>query len=398
MKVNTLFKTLLGVTLAATVSTSCATQPVGSPQPPEPPATVPAQTNGGTGAPTQPDYGQPYPDPSELPQAPIPVPAPEPFVRNPYVVAFTATSCLQGNLFLYDERIKDVYILNGAVAGLFPPGWRGNVFLEELNPQVFNDNKILFEFRGHIYYYDMLTEERVEVAFDGWCGPGGARPSVSETGLLLYKDKMGNLVLKPIDGAYLTKSRVITKVAAEIDFSAFEPFGPYLGVYNFRHFHVCSQLLDAQISADGKWVVVNIKGKLYLYDVLNPQLFQILPLDPVSLAGGPGNIGHVAINEDGSLIAFTAIDGYSERLLILDRVTGMIDTAPYANLGNIGSVIDPISDPHFAGGALYFNILTPGGYRVWRYDPETELLNGMVILNNALGELGTDVTVSDPNL
>lgn len=390
MNMKTWFKTLLGVGLAASLSVSCATKPVGSPEP-QPPAAIPADTFGGTPMPTAPVQ------PPEI-QPPMPVPPPVPITRNPYVVAFTAASCFTGNLFLYDDRIKDVYILNGAVAGLFPPGWGGNIFLTELNPQLFNDDKILFEFLGHIYYYDMLTEERVEVAFDGWCGPGGARPSVSETGLLLYKDKLGNLVLKPIDGAYLTKSRVLTKIAAEIEVNNFTPFAPYLGVYNFAHFHVCSTLLDAQISADGNWVVVNIKGKLYLYDVVNPQLFQILPLDALSLAGGPGNIGHVAISEDGRLIAFTVVAGYSERLLILDRVTGLIDTAPYANLGNIGSVVDPISDPYFAGGFLYFNILTPGGYRVWRYDPETELLTALVILNNALGELGTNVTISDPYL
>ncbi len=390
MNMKTWIKTLLGAGLAASLSVSCATQPVGSPEP-QPPAAIPADTFGGTPMPV------PEVQPPEI-QPPIPVPPPVPITRNPYVVAFTAASCYTGNLFLYDDRIKDVYILNGAVAGLFPAGWGGNIFLTELNPQLFNDDKILFEFLGHIYYYDMLAEERVEVAFDGWCGPGGARPSVSETGLLLYKDKLGNLVLKPIDGAFLTKSRVLTKIAAEIEVNNFEPFAPYLGVYNFAHFHVCSTLLDAQISADGNWVVVNIKGKLYLYDVVNPQLFQILPLDALSLAGGPGNIGHVAISEDGRLIAFTVVAGYSERLLILDRVTGLIDTAPYANLGNIGSVVDPISDPYFAGGFLYFNILTPGGYRVWRYDPATELLTALVILNNALGELGTDVTISDPYL
>jgi hypothetical protein len=357
---------------------------------------MPADTFGGAPEPVmEPPVELP---PVSLVPPPVPVPLPVPIIRNPYVVAFTAASCAQGSLFLYDDRIKDVYILNGAVAGLFPPGWGGNVFLSELNPQLFNGDKILFEFLGNIYYYDMLTEERVVVAFDGWCGPGGARPSVSETGLLVYKDKFGNLVLKPIDGVYLTNSRVITRVAAEIEANNFTPFAPYLGVYDFTHFHVCSTLLDAQISADGFWVVVNIKGKLYLYDVANSELFLILPLDGVSLAGGPGNIGHVAINEDGSLIAFTAISGFSERLLILDRVTGLIDTAPYVNLGTIGSVVDPISDPYFAGGFLYFNILTPGGFRVWRYDPATSLITGLVILNNALGELGTDVTISNPLL
>ncbi|MNX15764.1 hypothetical protein D3C86_456160 [compost metagenome] len=394
MKVKSWIKTMVGFGLAASLSVSCAVKPVGSPEPNPP---VPADTFGGA----QPPFMEPEPvdmvQPPDVPPPP-PIPVPVPIIRNPFVVAFTATSCFQGNLFLYDDRIKDVYILNGAVAGLFPPGWAGNVFLTELNPQLFNETKILFEFLGHIYYYDMLTEERVEVAFDGWCGPGGARPSVSETGLLLYKDKFGNLVLKPIIGPFLTQSRVITKVAAEIEFNNFTPFAPYLGIYNFSHFHVCSSLLDAQISADGLWVVVNIKGKLYLYDVLNPQLFQILPLDGISLAGGPGNIGHVAISEDGRLIAFTAISGFTERLLILDRVTGLIDTAPYANLGNIGTIVDPISDPYFAGGFLFFNILTPGGYRVWRYDLATGLLNGMVILNNALGELGTNVTISDPFL
>jgi hypothetical protein len=70
---------------------------------------------------------------------------------------------------------------------------------------------------------------------------------------------------------------------------------------------------------------------------------------------------------------------------------------PYANLGDIDSD-DFIADPIFCGNQLLFETYVGGAWKVWKYDLDTELLRAMVILNNALGDVGVDVKVSDPLL
>lgn len=308
-----------------------------------------------------------------------------------------------GNLFLYDEVLKDVYILNAAIAGLDPWTYGKTVDgitdaddLNTLNPYAFADGRILFEFDGYIYYYDIYSEERVTVAFDGRKQYfGGAQPAVTGDGAAIaYINNQGLVVLKLLDGDFYTKTRVLTKIAAEAQFLGEEAdqYGPD-GV-----------ILDLDISDDGKWIVVNIDGILHLYDVANPHLFQLLPLSGDALAGNRDRIGHVAISFDGRFIAFTvAAEKYDlyhdtdERLLVLDRATGYIDTVPYANLGDMDSD-DFIADPIFCGNQLLFETYVGGAWKVWKYDMDTELLRAMVILNNALGDVGVDVKVSDPIL
>jgi WD40 repeat protein len=308
-----------------------------------------------------------------------------------------------GNLFLYDEVLKDVYILNAAIAGLDPWTYGKTVDgitdaddLNTLNPYAFADGRILFEFDGFIYYYDIYSEERVTVAFDGRKQKfGGAQPAVTGDGAAIaYINHQGLVVLKLLDGDFYTKTRVLTKIAAEAQFLGEEAdeYGPD-GV-----------ILDLDISDDGKWIVVNIDGILHLYDVANPHLFQLLPLSGGALAGNVDRIGHVAISFDGRFIAFTvAAEKYDlyhdtdERLLVLDRATGYIDTVPYANLGDMDSD-DFIADPIFCGNQLLFETYVGGAWKVWKYDLDTELLRAMVILNNALGDVGVDVKVSDPIL
>jgi len=308
-----------------------------------------------------------------------------------------------GNLFLYDEVLKDVYILNAAIAGLDPWTYGKTVDgitdaddLNTLNPYAFADGRILFEFDGSIYYYDIYSEERVEVAFDARKQKfGGAQPAVTGDGAVIaYINNQGLVVLKLLDGDFYTKTRVLTKIAAEAQFLGEEKdeYGPD-GV-----------ILDLDISDDGKWIVVNIDGLLHLYDVVNPHLFQLLPLGGGALAGNVDRIGHVAISFDGRFIAFTVnshkYDLYhdrDERLLVLDRATGYIDTVPYANLGDMDSD-DFIADPIFCGNQLLFETYVGGAWKVWKYDLDTELLRAMVILNNALGDVGVDVKVSDPIL
>ncbi|MNT33995.1 hypothetical protein D3C72_1699480 [compost metagenome] len=161
---------------------------------------------------------------------------------------------------------------------------------------------------------------------------------------------------------------MLTKIAAEADF-------------------VGRDVSDIDISGDGRWLVLNIKGMLYMYDVANPRLYQLLPLSSLALMGVGGAIGDVAISSDGRNVAFTA----AGRLLVLDRQSGTIDTVPYTNME--GTICNPI----FVGGALLFEIRTSNGYRIWKYDIATEQIRMMVVLNNTLGERGQDNLVSEPN-
>lgn len=322
--------------------------------------------------------------PQPGPVAPLPVPP-----VLPRFVAFTALSCAAGNLFVYDDAAKDVYVLNAALAGLdgVYPGVTP-FQLQAIEPTFFGAGKVLFDYGGRIFYYDMITEERVTLALDAFCF--GAHPRISETGTLVYINREGCVVMIPgaVDTPFLGKPRVLSKIAAEIDVQS--GLG-WPGLPFFRP--VCS----VDISADGRWIVAAINGKLYLYDVASPNLAQLLPLGGPELGLAPGNISRVTISPDGRLIALTACSGFNERLLILDRASGLLHTAPYPNLGLVAPW-STVANPRFLGDGLYFEVLTPLGARVWRYDVNTELINALVILNNALGEAGTNVLISNPKL
>lgn len=325
-------------------------------------------------------------------------------------IAFTACNGANGSLFLWDNQIQDVYILNGALAGLSPvnesvagqkhvEGPEDCAMLDELNPQAFADGKVLFSFGRDVYVYDMVAEQRVAVAQDGQALQfGGPRASVTADGHeIAYVSERGTIVLKVLDNNAYTYSRELTKIAAEAQ--------------SLNDAHGNGVIYDAQISGDGRWIAVNIDGILYLYDVANPHLFQLLPLSGSALAGEANRIGHVAISYDGRFVAFTTNDrpttaqagavGTTDiRLLVLDRQTGMIDTVPYANLGySVGGKL-AILDPIFCydGRSLMFEIETESGFRVWKYDLLNESLRGLVTLNNALGETGSQNLVSQTNL
>jgi hypothetical protein len=402
-------KSLVAATMSMMVLAGCAQPPSNSPSP----------------APVV-DSGNQNPSGGVTVQPPgvVPVPIPEPAYWNfdCRFIAFEAAVSPKfnkkhkygnyqnykdddvtfGNLFLYDEVLKDVYIMNGAIAGLDPWGHGKTVGgisdardLNTLNPYAFADGRILFEFDGAIYYYDIYSEERVTVAFDARKDKfGGAQPAVTGDGAAIaYINNQGLVVLKLLDGDFYTKTRVLTKIAAEAQFLEEDPkYGRGI-------------ILDLDISDDGRWIVVNIGGLLHLYDVANPHLFQLLPLSGSALAGNVDRIGHVAISFDGRFVAFTTsskpydlVHNRDSRLLVLDRATGYIDTVPYANLGDALDTNDFIADPIFCGNQLLFETFVGGAWKVWKYDLDTELLRAMVILNNALGDKGIDVKISDPIL
>ncbi|MNY15280.1 hypothetical protein D3C86_1484840 [compost metagenome] len=125
---------------------------------------------------------------------------------------------------------------------------------------------------------------------------------------------------------------------------------------------------------------------LYLYDVLTPHLFQLLPLSGEALSGDRDRIKEVAIDFDGRFVAFIA----GERLLVLDRASGLIDSVPYANLGYVlDAQASYPAAPLFCndGRGLLFTLRSYERRRILKYDLLDETLRGMTLLNNALGTL-----------
>jgi|GEM_PF-1536434 len=422
-------RALMALSLAMSATTGCTGSPTG---------TGPSPDQGGA-RPADPvvirDANQVKPASAELVNAPCttcpPAAAPAAaagaaavaapiFNADCRFIAFSA--CIEahrgcgeaGSLFLWDEAIKDVFILNGALAGLNSEvsdltdsqkaveGPSSCTSLAVLNPTAFADGKVLFSFGHQVFIYDMVSEERVTVAFDGQSeGKGGPRAVITaDGGMIAYVSNRGTVVLKETDGAYYTKTRELAKIAAEAN-----------ALYN-NELGDSGIIYDLDISGDGRFLVVNIDGLLYLYDVINPHLFQLLPLSGSALAGRPDRIGHVAINFDGRFVAFTVNERRADdqcgwrfdndhRLLVLDRATGMIDTVPYPNLGvNLGGKKATILDPVFCddGRSLIFETKVLHNFKVWKYDLPSETLRAMVILNNVLGETGSDVLISNPAL
>lgn len=318
-----------------------------------------------------------------------------------------------GSLFLWDDALKDIYLLNAALAGLKPgsktvDGLATCLELEQLNPWIFAPGKILLSFGHAVYVFDMLTEERILGVNDGQSpANGGPRATITGDGKqIAYISNKGTLVLKPVDPVYATKTRELTKIAAEANALA-------------NRYDENGTILDAALSGDGHWLVVNVNGLLYLYNVDNPHLSQLLPLSGSALVGERDGVGHIAISFDGRLTAVTvgSADLHHDRdfrLLVFDRQSGRFDTVPYANRGDTvsGSEFGTlILNPRFChdGRGLLFETAVgapaPGyGYalardfRVWRYDLQNETLRSLVILNNALGENDTQVLTSSRTL
>lgn len=371
----------LAASAAIALSVGCSHAPTTSPRP----TTLPPVSRD-----VVPQGGQPAPvDPCPQPPAPVvtdPCPQPPLPLASGRLVAFTARSFCSGMLFVYDDVAKDVYVLNGALAGLpfaavTPFQWQA------VSAQCYGDRWVVFEFAGGIYAFDMIAQQRILLAADGLCW--GARPRISETGLLVYLDLRGNVVLQQFGPAGFLAPTVgvtLTALAAERDVQ----LGP--DHYFWPDLPYFAPLCDVDITPDGRWIVASLNGKLYLYDVLNPHLFQLLPLGGGGLGKAPGNIARVTVSPDGRLIAFTVCGPKGERLLLLDRETGLIDTVPYANLG-LNGPYTAVRNAKFFDGGLFFEVCTEVGSRVWRYDLTNGLVSGMVILNNALGEIGTNVGV-----
>lgn len=290
-------------------------------------------------------------------------------------IAFTA--CREaygqafGGLFLWDETLQDIYLLGGALAGL-ELGDDCEV-LDALAPRALVDGRVLFSLGDEIFLWEPATETRATAAIDARAGDGGPRARISLDGeLLAYVSRRGTVVLKETDGAYFTKTRELGAIAAEAEARA--------------HAGGSGVVEDLDLSGDGRWLVLNLDGVLYLYDIPNTRLAQLLPLSGQALAGDGDRVKEVAIDFDGRFVAFIA----RSRLLVFDRANGLLDAVPYANLGYVldGPTAYPTL-PLFCndGGSLLFTLKTLERRRLLKYDVVDETLRGMTILNNALGAL-----------
>lgn len=296
---------------------------------------------------------------------------------------------LAGGLFVWDAKLQDLYILSNALAGLVPDGKQvggpGDCdALAQLGPSCFGDFKVVFSFKNKVFVYDPQTEERITAATDGRpAAEGGPQATVASDGkLLAYVSFRGTLVLKPTHPVYATKTRELTKLAAEIAVLAeLKGHGGDLQAFD--------------LSEDGKWIVLNVDGELYLYDVSKEQLHQVAPLNGEALAGWEEGGCELAISSDGRYVACTVV---GRRLLVIDRKTYRVDTVPYANLGDSLDDRAIVLAPFFDGDGrgLYFETLVGGSTKLWRYDILNETLRALVVLNGALGEAADDVLVSRP--
>jgi hypothetical protein len=281
-----------------------------------------------------------------------------------------------GSLFLYDDLAKDAFVLNGALAGLEDRVDTSCSDLEELDPHAFADGRVLFSYGHKVYVWDPVTERRTTVAIDGQSGHlGGPHAAITADGhLLAYRSNQGTVVLKAATAApFSTKTTTLTKVAAEANSLARG-----------------GRVLDLALSGDGHYLVVNIEGILFLYDVGNPHLYQVVPLSGEALSGATDGVAHLAISRDGHFVAATVAH---QRLLVYDSKARTIDTVPYANMGlpidgvrGPGRLFNPVFD--LDDRTLLFETRVGKDVQVWSYDLLSQTLRGQVILNGALGNAG----------
>ncbi len=259
-------------------------------------------------------------------------------------VAYTMLDQGVGGLFLWDELTLDVTLLNGALSGL-------NVLADvSLQPRVFaGGKKLLFTVGAKAFFWDMKTEERTTPVTDGRAALlGGPQAVVTPDGKwIAYVSKRETLVLKRVDGPTISKTVEPSQVAAE-------------GV-----------VLDLDMTADGTLLILNIDGRIFLFDVLLRQLALITPLDAEALGRNAHELRKVAVSPLGSAFASSWNTG---RVLLLDPTGRIVETLPV-----LGADGERIVDLYFLSeNVLILETECRGNLRVWRYDRLTGLLRGLV--------------------
>ncbi len=273
-----------------------------------------------------------------------------------YFTPFSLTG-IQG-LFVYDDASKDNYAIPGAGVGIE-------------NPQIFDGGtKVVFDrVDGTIWFYDLLTELTVQFNDVNGTGYYVTRPSITQDGTVMTYVGVPGWVW-PSGVAFIW----INGVVAEL--SKVNAVGMLHGGISW-----------IRISANGRWAVFTTgDGALFTYDVVNTTVYQVTDARVVA----SGYATDPDISPDGSQIVWSAIepDG-SMRIYRYDRVAGLVDPMPFANLAMGAS---SAFDPRFLGpdgSWITYEVFTAanwGGFRVLGYDWITEAVRTFSILNSVQGE------------
>lgn len=289
-------------------------------------------------------------------------------------IAFTARSGKSVSLCLWDAKLQEVLVLSGALARLDVSG------VHDLYPYVYeNGKKVYFTIGDRAFSWDLEKEERTTPVTDGR-PPMLGGPSLvitSDGKWLAYIRVDGLVVFRRNDGPYIAQPAILTKIAAEVT-SLRQTGNPHAAVQSLS------------LTDDASLMALSIAGCLYFYDLVKTRLYQVAPFDGTSLAGAGQGLELVELSPKGRYVACILHGG---RILVLDTWTRTADTLPYPNMAGRTANVCFLSEHELL-------VTSEGGEMgpFWIYDVRTELLRPLVILNNALGELGSDVAVSDPGL
>lgn len=319
------------------------------------------------------------PGPAVPPPVPAPVAAPIPpipaipITAGPSLIAFTSNLDWGGvdvngfapfrlagldGLFVYDDILKDVYALPGAGPGI-------------QNPQVFdNGTKIVFNRAdGTIWFYDVLGEINVQFNDVNALGVPVIRPSITLDGSVKTFIAApgwnwgGGFAMIWINGVLAELAKV-------------NAVGALRGGIRW-----------IRISGNGAWAVFTTgDGGLFVYDVLNPAVFEVTDARVAGIFAT-----HPDISWDGSQIVWTGIEPGDGSLKIFryDRVAGLVDPMPFANVAmNAFSAFTPrFLGPDSTWITYGVSIGGPhGAFRVLGYNWLTEAVRTLTILNNVAGQ------------
>ncbi len=265
-----------------------------------------------------------------------------------HLLAFSSKVNGHFQLFVWDPAASDSYAV---------PGAGDDVFM----PMHFARNRIVFVRDTKIFYYDLTAE--IVGTFNDVNELGVLRhPSISDDGRVLgfhvHAEEPDERVALWIDGALADPAKVNAVGAA------------HRGTHMFT------------IGCDGKFAAFStIDNGLYLYDIVNPAVYEI---PEARLAGNAGEqMEHIALSQDGTQVAFAKGD----RLYRFDRTANLIDPLPYLNAAFDA---ERVQSPMFMCGDnahLYAEaVLGERRTRIVVYNWITETLGTLTLLNSVLGD------------
>jgi hypothetical protein len=265
-------------------------------------------------------------------------------------LAYTVWQSGFGNLFLWDAWSWEVWILNGALAGLVVPAHAS------LRPRIFGSGKkVLFTVGDKAFFWDFEKEERTTPVTDGRAAElGGPQAVVTPDGKwIAYVSLRETLVIKVADGVNIPKTIEPVEVAAE---------GP---------------VWDLDMTGDATRFVLNIGGRAYFYDHWYRRLAYVLPLDGGSLAGKDDGLREVAVAPSGWAYAFA---WESRRVALTDALGRVIATLPTVDLLD-GRIVDLY---FLSDDLLVLEVACGGALRVFAYDCWSGLVRALAFVNDPL--------------